>query len=213
MSYPEAKEDGIHTEIHKGYTWYYPPCKICGAPVPSWNYVRGTPYTCPECRKLLVEGELRQKDEQVLGKKEKRLNRAIKRISKVADIEKYSKAIETVRKNLDRPQWFQSTEEIMTAMELVRRGVKAYHQVKVYDYRVDFVLPDYKVALEIDGELYHGRDREASSRIRDEAIANKFGDGWEVIHIRTENINMNVTRLLPAIKAVLKRRKKNKRTV
>ena len=46
--------------------------------------------------------------------------------------------------------------------------------------------------------------------LRDETIRNKLGDGWEVIHIDTENINMNITRLMPAIRAVLKRRQRVK---
>ena len=38
----------------------------------------------------------------------------------------------------------------------------------------------------------------------------RFGEEWELIRIDTENINTNVTRLLPAINAVLRRRKRNK---
>ena len=43
---------------------------------------------------------------------------------------------------------------------------------------------------------------------RQDGIANMLGDGYEVIHIKTENINTNVTKLLPAIRAVLSRRKR-----
>ena len=95
----------------------------------------------------------------------------------------------------------------MVALELVRRGVKAHHQVKIFDYSVDFILPDMKVALEIDGKLFHGKDRLEYQTKRDEAIANKLGDGWEIIRITTDNINMNVTKLITGINAVLKRRK------
>lgn len=101
----------------------------------------------------------------------------------------------------------------MVAMELIRKGVKAHHQVKVYNYSVDFVLPDLKVALEIDGKLYHGKDKEKYSEERDMLICDKLGEGWEIIHIDTDNINRNVTKLMVAINAVLRRRKKIKTLV
>ena len=204
MSYSEAREDGIPLENHNGHTWYYPPCRMCGSPVPSWNYLRDSTYTCQECKKLLQKS---RKDITQASKTAK-LAKAVRRISKVTDIRQYDTAIALVRKNIDKPLWFQSTEEIMTALELIRSGVKAYHQVKVYDYRADFVLPEYKVVLEIDGPVYHRKETESAAVIRDEIIADKFGEDWEVIHIRTEEINTNVTRLMPAIKAVLARRKK-----
>ena len=98
----------------------------------------------------------------------------------------------------------------MVALELIRRGVKAHHQAKIFDYSVDFLLPDMKVALEIDGRVYHGRDREKKESIRDDVIAWKLGQGWEVVRIDTENVNKNVTKLLPGIRAVLNYRKSRK---
>lgn len=138
------------------------------------------------------------------------LKRAIKRISNLTDIVKYASAIKWVSNNLGHSGWFQSTEEVMVALELIRLKIKAHHQVKIYNYRIDFILPDYKVALEIDGKLFHGKEKKEYEELRDETIRNKLGDGWEVIHIDTENINMNITRLMPAIRAVLKRRQRVK---
>ena len=66
-----------------------------------------------------------------------------------------------------------------------------------------------KVILEIDGPIYHGKDKERYQQIRDDAIQRKFGEGWEVIRIKTDCINMNITKLLPGIRAVLEKRKKN----
>lgn len=208
MSYYEAIQDGIPIEKDgKGFMWYYPPCSICGSPVPSWRYIRGAKYTCSECRRVLVEIEETRREESPAFKKEKRLDEALKRISKVAKISHYEKAIKSVRKGFSKPLYYQSTEEMMAALELLRRGVKTYHQVKVYDYRVDFVLPEYKTVLEIDGAIYHPKSGRQKEAIRDEVIDDAFGDGWEVIHISADCINTNVTRLLPGIKAVLKRRK------
>lgn len=210
MSYMEAKEDNIPIERRGNQTVYYPPCHICETPVLSWNYIRNAKYSCPNCRELLINQKMDMRLDVCMDKQEQRLKRAIDRISKQTDIQKYEYAINWIKNNLGRASWFQSTEEIMVAMELIRRKVKAHHQVRIYNYSIDFILPEYKVALEIDGKLYHGKDRKQYGSIRDEAITDKLGDGWELIRIDTENINMNVTRLLPAIKAVLKRRKKNK---
>lgn len=211
MSYQDAIKDGIPVEKDsKNFKWYYPPCRICGAPVASWNYIRGTQYVCQECRRELVILEHQTRLDADSDKKLKKLKTAIKRISDKTDIKLYQNAIKCVEKNLYKSGWFQSTEEIMTALELIRCNVKAHHQVRVYDYFVDFVLPDYKVILEIDGKLFHGNDRAEKEHIRDEVIAGKFGDGWEVVRIDAENINMNITKLVPAIKAVLKERNKRK---
>jgi very-short-patch-repair endonuclease len=140
-------------------------------------------------------------------KKQMKLQNAIKRISKITGIEHYKDAICLVEESLSRTGWYQSTEEIMVALELIRRNVKAFHQVKIFDYSVDFLLPEMRVALEIDGKIYHGKDRQKYESIRDEVITNKLGEGWEMIRITTDNINKNVTKLIPGINAVLKSRK------
>nr|DAK40788.1 MAG TPA: Very-short-patch-repair endonuclease [Caudoviricetes sp.] len=212
MSYREAIEDGIPIKSSAGHFsqgGYYPPCHYCGQPVYSWAYQRGVKYTCPECRETVIRLKREDTTEIATNDKLKRLNHAIKRVSAITDIKLYEKAIAFIRNHIDRPGWFQSTEEIMVAMELIRCHVKAHHQVKVYEYRVDFVLEDMKVILEIDGPIYHGKDKERYQQIRDDAIQRKFGEGWEVIRIKTDCINMNITKLLPGIRAVLEKRKKN----
>ena len=205
MSYHEAVRDGIpYSQRQDGMTAYYPPCHYCSSPAYSLTYIPGAKYVCPQCRQMILSEKLAE------GQTEngKRLDRAVKRISNVADINEYKSGIEWVRMNLNHPSWFQSTEEVMVALELIRNEVKAHHQVRVYGYTVDFVLPDMKVALEIDGSIFHEGSRGRNQAMRDELIANMLGDGYEVIHIKTENINTNVTKLLPAIRAVLSRRKR-----
>ena len=207
MSYHEAIRDKIPMEKDSsGYTSYYPPCEYCGASVKSWAYQPSLKYVCNSCREMILDRRLNEKT----STKEKRLDSAIRKISKVAKIENYQTGICWVKNNLDHPGWFQSSEEIMTALELIRKGVKAYHQVRVFDYHVDFVLPDMKVALEIDGSIYHDKSRKEKEVLRDEIIAEKLGKGYEVIRINTDCIDQNVTMLVPAIKAVLKRRKSKK---
>ena len=208
MSYYEALADGIPMETVGGFNWYCPPCRICGTPVRSWSYLRDVQYVCGDCRKELVALEMQERAASANSKKSGKLRAAIKRISKVAALEPYADAIAWVSETLDKPGWFQSTEEIMVALELLRRSVKAHHQASVQSYKVDFLLPEWKVALEIDGVIYHGRDRLRRDQMRDDVIAFQLGAGWEVIRIQTDNINTNITKLIPAIKAVLASRKK-----
>lgn len=203
MAHYEAVEDNILMEYHNGHTWYYPPCRICGTPVASWGYRRDLQYTCSECKRYLVEAKINQDS---LDRKTLKFEQAVKRISKVTDIGRYETAIMTVKKSLDKKGWFQSTEEIMVAIELVKRGFKVHHQVKIYEFSVDFIIPELQVALEIDGRVFHGKDKKARESIRDEVIREKLGDGWKLIRIDTDNINTNITKLIPAIKAVRKSR-------
>jgi len=208
MGWHEAVEDGITiVKDQRGSNCYYPPCHICDTPVYSWSYIRGAKYTCKDCRAELVRQEREEGSAISTDKKQIKLQNAMKRISKVADISHYSDAAHLVEESLNRTGWYQSTEEIMVALELIRRGIKAFHQVKIFDYSVDFILPEMKVALEIDGKIYHGKDRQKYESIRDEVITSKLGEGWEIIRITTDNINKNVTKLVPGINAVLKRRR------
>jgi very-short-patch-repair endonuclease len=214
MSWREAIEDGVPViKDSTNYNRYFPPCRICGAPVNSWSYIRSVQYTCKDCRTELVRQTREEGNAVDTDKKQKKLEVAVKRISKVTDIAPYDDAIRLVKKYLYRRGWYQSTEEIMVALELIRRGIKAHHQVRIFEYCVDFILSDMKVALEIDGKIYHGKDNLKYQSIRDEAIIYKLGEGWEMIRITTDNINQNVTRLIPGINAVLARRNTQKRIV
>lgn len=204
MGYAEAAEDNIHRAENGGY---YPPCHICGTSVFSYNYIRGLKYTCPKCRKYLIEAKFGESDEKGKAKK---LKNAINRIEKVADISKYESAIKIVERNLNKRGWFQSTEDIMVVLELLGWKIKVHHQVKIYSYSVDFVLPDLKVALEIDGPMHRLNSVKEKESIRDELICLALGSDYEVIRINTENINLNVTKLLDGIKAIKKYRRNKK---
>ena len=98
----------------------------------------------------------------------------------------------------------------MVVLELLRWKIKVHHQVKIYSYSVDFVLPDLKVVLEIDGPMHRLNSVKEKESIRDELICLALGSDYEVIRINTENINLNVTKLLDGIKAIKKYRRNKK---
>ena len=205
MGYKEAVEDNIKFRSGKSITSitaYYPKCHICGKEVLSYSYIRGKQYTCKDCKldNYLADKEI--KNIKNLDKKEQKFEKAVARITKTVgkNINKYEKAIDIVHKKLHKDNWFDSTEEIMTAIELVKNKVKARHQVKVGRYRIDFVLPDEKIILEIDGRLFHTDNTLEKEKVRDNLLLLHFGVDWEVIRITDDYINQNIKRLVPAIR-------------
>lgn len=107
---------------------------------------------------------------------------------------------------------FQSSHEMMAAMELLRKRVKTKVQHKILKYRVDFLLPDEKVVLEIDGKLHDFRVKKDSNR--DVAIMNELNKdeaGWEIVRIPTKYIEQDVSKLLLAIRSVRKEKQRLRR--
>lgn len=210
MGYQDAIKDGIR--IGKGLyndTIYFPLCHICGKEIKSLNYQSIQKYTCHECKlkNYMADKEIKIESDRLA--KEKKFEKAVQRIqSKVANIKPYEYAIDKIHRKLHVPGWFQSTEEIMVAIELVRRHIKARHQVKFGRYRADFVLPDDKIVLEVDGTLYHTEKTKAKEIVRDDLIVLALGPDWDVIRVTDTLINQNITRLAKAIKGTKQKRNK-----
>ena len=128
MSYREAMQDGITYEGRR----YKIPCSECEQGFCySASYSRGKKYRCQDCKKTeTAVANLTQ-----VATKESRFERAVERIKKqVKNFEAYSDAVETVHRTLHRQGWYNSTEEIMVAIELLQKRVKTIHQQKVNKY-------------------------------------------------------------------------------
>lgn len=210
MGYLEAKADNIRIVKGKGYTIYFPKCNVCGEEVKSMSYIRNTKYKCKDCKlkEYMADKEIKNITSQ--NKKEEKFNNAVKRIEKIVgkNINKYEKAIEVVHRNLNKEHWFESTEEIMTAIELIKNNIKVRHQVKCGIYRIDFVLEEEKIILEIDGRIFHTENTRDKEMVRDNIILMKFGLDWEVIRITDNYINENIKKLLPAIRKIKEERQR-----
>lgn len=210
MAYKDAITDGIRIQKDKyGADWYYPKCHLCGEEVPSLNYRRGIKYTCKACK---LENRKREKittTQAKIEKRQKMLSKAIARISKHTSIKKYEKAIAVVEQMTDECYHaFDSTEEIMVALVLLQNDIQFRHQVRFgARYTADFVLDEQKVVLEVDGDIYHGKEKQDYQRFRDDLIIAALGPEWEMLRIKTSTINQNVTRLPKAIKLAVERRK------
>lgn len=104
-------------------------------------------------------------------------------------------------KILEKPDNFDSSYEVVAAIILVSNRIYSKMQVKVGKYQVDFLLPDYKIVLEIDGDRHKtkkNRDNE-----RDEKIKQILGIGWEVVRIPTELLDMKAENLVKGIESLL----------
>lgn len=207
MGYNEAVEDGIRINNNNYGPRYLVPCCECGTDVLSWNYIRGRNYMCHSCKDRKKE-EL--KPLKVEAKKRKP-EIAIARIKQQGNnIEQYEKAILEIEKHIIKPNWFQSTEEIMVALQLYKRKIPFNHQAKIHNYIVDFILPKDKIILEVDGKLFHTKETRRKEMLRDEFIINKMGEDWEVIRVSDEDVNSHIKNLPLAIRLKYKNRQRLK---
>ena len=74
---------------------------------------------------------------------------------------------------------------------------KTIHQQKIGRYKADFVLPELKVILEVDGSIYH-RDSSKEGE-RDTYICLCMGAEWTVVRVKDYMINKDITKLMTGI--------------
>ncbi|MDD5064976.1 MAG: DUF559 domain-containing protein [Phycisphaerae bacterium] len=210
MGYHEALKAGIKIENPNphtagSYTYYFVPCRGCGIELKRNNYKSGFIYLCDDCKenKKHIINPLKTEV------KMKKLQKAITRIEKQGNkIEEYENAVVEIKKLLERPNWFQSTEEIMVALQLYKRKIPFNHQVKIKNYIVDFVLPKDHIILEVDGTIYHTEKTKKYEEARDKFIKNVMGKEWEVIRVTDTDINEGIKKLPLAIKLKYKNRQR-----
>lgn len=210
----EAIADNVRYSQNKfGDLRYYPKCHVCGAEVFTWSYIHGKKYTCKDCKEVERRTAQEVKRQQDLEARREKLDRAIARIEKCDDIRKYESAIHDVVIMIENGgHIFDSTEEVMVALVLLKNDIPFRHQVRFGTrYVADFVLDDMKVVLEVDGDIFHNDDRVIRQQTRDALIIATLGPSWELIRMKTSDINKNVKKLPAAIRAVVKRRQMYRR--
>lgn len=198
-SYTNALEDGIETIPNNRGDWYMIPCEVCGRKIRSTQYSRKRTYLCDYCKGVIKK---KQKVEipSTETKYDRRFNSAVENIRKaVKDFKSYEKAIEVAK---GRSYQYGSIPEAMVAIELLKNKYKIVPQQKIGKYKVDFVIPEIKVVLEVDGKLYHSDIRAEGER--DFVIHQSLGIKWMVIHYPAEYVIKDITKLVPFIKEYIK---------
>lgn len=172
---------------------------------------------CPECKNLFEKTREDTKQEYIRLKTLVTLERAMRIIEKQARLnvntDDYFEPFEVVSEFLKKDSTkFESAHEIVACMELLRNEVHVKAQQSVGRKRIDFILPDLKVALEIDGGLHKfqiGKDSQRDIYVLNEL--NKNEKGWEIVRIPTSMIEKDITKLMPAIKAIYKEKQELRR--
>lgn len=192
-----ARADGIKFyESGEGYPIFEIPCPKCGCIRKSRQYSRKRSMLCDYCRKDIKAREKKEeiKEIDVETKYDKRFNSAVSEIeNQVKDFSNYADAISMARK---RNTKYGSIPEAMVAIELLKAGYRIIPQQNINGYKVDFCLPDDKVIVEVDGEVYH----KTINRKREQAIQLRLGYKWRIIHIPAEKIRKSITKVDEIIK-------------
>lgn len=198
-----AIQDGIKIEegIARGgmkVNIYCIPCDKCGNIVKKQVYSSEKIYLCEYCKKGLarkkkqyIENEL----EQVKTKKEQAFEKAVERMElQVQNFNSYERAIQIAK---TRVELYGSIPEVMVAIELIKLGYKIIPQQKIGRYKVDFLLPNEKLVIEVDGGLYHQSPHKGD---REAVIQLSLGLDWKIIHIPAELISVDIKKLKVIIK-------------
>ena len=200
MKYTDAelKELGIErtTACRKDgseYTVYVYKCGMCGRPTMRRVVRLDIPVICSLCKtdairkRKAVEAEVERQAKEleklmgILPEHEDRFENAAKKARAAVKCE------DAIRKAAVNAHKYASMPEALAAILMISCGLEIIPQAKIFaDKRgaVDFVLPDHKTVVEIDGEIYH-RDEEKQWQ-RDYSIQRALGADWTVLHIPAE---------------------------
>lgn len=189
-------------------------CWICGSPdvvghltVKDGSFVKAQHQErwrcyCRDCKKKTETEYDALKEEYVRLKKEVMFENAIETLEgQSINIYDYREAIDAVHDYIkSNPDKFDSSYEVIAAIVLIQNKVQCKPQAAIGRYRVDFMLPDEYVILEIDGERHKNNKYRDSER--DRAIKEELGEFWEIIRIDTELLKTNAKELVRAIRKI-----------
>ena len=127
----------------------------------------------------------------------------------MTDIKQEAQAVQ--KHSVDSPESYKSSQEMVTAVIMLKAGYDFELNYKIGKYIVDMYLPDLKLIVEVDGERHDNRQLQDSKR--DTELRRILGDEWEVIRIPTQYIEQNPLKIPDAVIALAKQkrdlRKKN----
>lgn len=174
----------------------------------------GRRFYHPECKQSFEDekGDILSKyvELKVRVMHERALRMLEKQLAVMADY--YSESEAVLEKALEEPSKFASSHEMIAAMELLKKEIRFKPEHKIGKRRVDFLIPDMKVVLEIDGHLHNYKRVQDSERdIEILNMLNEDDDGWEIVRIPTNRLEENSKKLFPAIKAMAKYKRKTRK--
>jgi very-short-patch-repair endonuclease len=177
-------------------------CWKCGNPIPKDELDGQTRRYCESCYSEYSEEYKPIVAQYSILKNRVMFERAMRIMERAeADMTRYKKFANAVMKHSrDNPEQYLSADEMIAAIVLLEAGHDLRMNFSVCGYRVDILIPDMKIALEIDGERH--KYKKAEDGKRDVEIRNFLGKAWEIIRIPTKYIETNPEKLPDAIKAM-----------
>ena len=173
-------------------------CLICGKEFESG---KTNVYACDECErkiKLIKKMEMVDKAQKELEKQKCRT----RNLKSKLDMYAYANSVkERVVNGIDS---LSSMPEAVVAIQMDRIKLKYRTQVDIAGKKVDFVIPEIKIILEIDGELYHTDENKAF--LRDRQIMNSVGEEWEIVHINAQEVPLYTWNLRESLPFVVSER-------
>lgn len=168
-------------------------------------------HFCQECYTKRNKELEKMRDEYVLLKKRLMLERAVRTLERQSvDIYEYKDVIDDMAEYItEHPDKFDSSHEMIAAIVLVDNAVSAKMQYKIGSYRADFYIPEYKIVLEIDGDMHKNnlyRDNQRDIKVRE-----ILGSDWETVRISTKYLEQNAKALVDAMLAVKAEKQKIRR--
>lgn len=170
--------------------------------VPDFEKRHCARHFCEQCYKERNKELSNTRAEYARLKKKLMLERAVRILEKQAvNMYDYKEIIDDMAVYVEEfPDKFDSTYEMIAAIILVSKGIASQMQYKIGKYRADFFIPEYKIVLEIDGELHKNnlfRDNQ-----RDIEVRKILGADWETVRIGTKYLDQNAQALVKAMLTV-----------
>lgn len=192
----DAKRDNIKTTLEgnssRKYKAYHIICENCGLEYIKRRYNSSDEHLCDKCRymrKKKIQAKEKIDLEGVQTKSEIKFEKAIEEMKKqVIWNAKYKRCAEVAKK---RVEFYGSIPEMMVAIQLLYLGYKITPQQKIGKYRVDFLIENIKTVLEIDGAIFHSKQKEN----REAVIQLSLGLDWKIIHIPADLIAKDISKL------------------
>lgn len=107
-------------------------------------------------------------------------------------------AARTPRQPGEQPDPYESWFEVDVALELLRKGYRVLPQYEVAGYRIDLVVEggESRLAVECDGDAWHGPERYAADMARQRQLERV---GWTFVRIRESEFYFDRERALQKI--------------
>ena len=177
-------------------------CWKCGKPIPHDDFSGQTRRFCEKCYEEYSEEYKPVTVQYAVLRNRVMFERAMRIMERAcADMTKYMKyAVAVMRHSRDNPEKYRSADEMIAAVVFLEAGHDIEMNASVGHYRVDILIRDMKIALEVDGDRHSSK--KAADGKRDIEIRAKLGKEWEVVRIPTKYIEGQPEKIPKAAKAL-----------